>query len=127
MKIHPLFKDITGQTFGRLTPIKYTGHQRSLCQCFCGTHLLIEGANRRNGHSRSCGCLRLEQAKKMGRANRQHGLSKSAEHYIWDSMLQRCNNPAHKSYKAYGARGIKVCAEWEASLETFYSDMGPRP
>lgn len=28
-------------------------------------------------------------------------------------MRQRCNDPNHKSYKNYGGRGIKVCAEWD--------------
>lgn len=27
-------------------------------------------------------------------------------------MKRRCNNPADKSYKDYGGRGIKVCPEW---------------
>ena len=28
-------------------------------------------------------------------------------------MKQRCKNPKCKAYKNYGARGIKVCDEWE--------------
>lgn len=34
-------------------------------------------------------------------------------HYSrWYSMLVRCNNENHPTYRHYGARGIKVCDEW---------------
>lgn len=42
-------------------------------------------------------------------------------------MKQRCCNPKHRSYKNYGARGIKVCERWLNSFENFYSDMGAKP
>ena len=45
----------------------------------------------------------------------------------WNAMKQRCNNPYSKPYKYYGARGIKVCDEWQKSFYTFFKDMGPRP
>lgn len=34
-------------------------------------------------------------------------------------MHQRCENPQNSSYERYGARGIKVCKEWE-TFEAFY-------
>ena len=44
-------------------------------------------------------------------------------------MKQRCQNPKHKNYKDYGARGITVCDDWQKSenfikwsLEHGYSD-----
>ena len=45
----------------------------------------------------------------------------------WAGMLQRCYDPAHISYKYYGARGIQVCDEWRSSFEAFFRDLGPRP
>lgn len=41
-------------------------------------------------------------------------------------MIQRCTLPAHKSYKNYGGRGIKVCRRW-LRLRNFITDMGVRP
>jgi hypothetical protein len=45
----------------------------------------------------------------------------------WLRMKQRCNYAGHKSFADYGGRGIKVCAEWENSFETFLRDMGEMP
>lgn len=55
-----------------------------------------------------------------------HGLSKSPEHMAWRNMRYRCNNPSHFAYFRYGARGIRVCQEWE-NFMTFFRDMGHRP
>lgn len=32
---------------------------------------------------------------------------------------QRCNNPNHRNYHAYGGRGIKVCEEWNNHTGAF--------
>ena len=48
-------------------------------------------------------------------------------YFSYYQMLQRCNNPNHKSYKNYGGRGVKVCGKWVNSFEDFYVDMGERP
>jgi hypothetical protein len=47
-------------------------------------------------------------------------------HYIWRSMLARCNNPNCKSYKYYGGRGIKVSNRW-MYYQNFLEDMKERP
>ncbi len=43
-------------------------------------------------------------------------------YHIWSSMIGRCNNKNHQSYKHYGARGIKVSKDW-LKYENFESDM----
>ena len=37
----------------------------------------------------------------------------------WVAMRQRCNNPNSNSYPHYGARGIKVCQEWDNTEDGF--------
>ena len=39
---------------------------------------------------------------------------------VWYGMISRCENPGNRSYKNYGARGIKVCEEWHDFDEFFY-------
>ena len=34
-------------------------------------------------------------------------------------MRQRCNNPNSNAYSHYGARGIKVCQEWDNTEDGF--------
>jgi hypothetical protein len=56
----------------------------------------------------------------------KHGMSNTAMYHSWKTMIQRCENPKHKSYRNYGSRGILVCARWH-SFKNFYEDMGERP
>ena len=41
-----------------------------------------------------------------------HGMSLTPTWIKWQVMKKRCGNPNDKSYKYYGAKGIKVCKEW---------------
>lgn len=34
-------------------------------------------------------------------------------YWAWKSMKQRTQNPKCSAYKNYGARGIRVCKEWQ--------------
>ena len=34
-------------------------------------------------------------------------------------MKTRCQNPNHGDYADYGARGIKICSEWNESYKSF--------
>jgi hypothetical protein len=54
------------------------------------------------------------------------GGKEAAEHYIWRSMIARCNNPRQSTYKYYGARGVRVDPRWY-EYSAFLSDVGPRP
>lgn len=49
----------------------------------------------------------------------QHGLKGHPLYRKWCAMRERCNNPHNKRYSRYGARGIKVCAEWD-DFTNFY-------
>ena len=53
------------------------------------------------------------------------GRTRHPAYSCYHSMKQRCGNPNNKGYKAYGAKGIHVCARWLESFENFWEDMGP--
>lgn len=60
--------DLTGQRFGRLTVLKDSGNRLDrkvvwLCMCDCGQETLVRSTRLRKGTTRSCGCLRRENAK----------------------------------------------------------------
>lgn len=54
------------------------------------------------------------------------GNTEKPEHYVWRTMINRCNNPNSNSYHYYGAKGITVCKRW-LKYENFIADMGERP
>lgn len=56
---------------------------------------------------------------KAGQFSATHGMKKHPLYGKWCAMKERCNNPNNKRYARYGARGIKVCEEWN-SFENFY-------
>ena len=92
------------------------------CICSCGKKCIRAGIAMRNGHTKSCGCL-----KKKG-GNIKHGHSKHRNetpfYRIWVRMLRRCRNKNSKDYLRYGARGLGVCKEWE-DFRKFLHDMFP--
>ena len=69
-----LFKDLTGQKFGRLTAIKPVENNTNsnsqsmmtkwLCRCDCGNECIVQSRNLIQNHTKSCGCYNKEQASK---------------------------------------------------------------
>ena len=111
----------TGDKFGRWTVLK-TGFSigrtpKSVCRCKCGTVKQLANQNLKEGHTKSCGCVRFEKIK---------GLSRTPEYWVWKGMIARCHNPKCAQFKYYGARGISVCKRWRKFLN-FLKDMGNRP
>lgn len=125
--------DLTGKKFNKLT-ILYIIHYQikdakcrklAVCLCECGVivgPIRLDGVV--NGHSKSCGCLRIEKIKNNFT---KHGYGGTPEYKAWWSMLQRCSNPKDHNYLRYGGRGIKVCPSWIDSCKVFIDDMGYRP
>jgi len=110
--------DLTGQKFGRLTVLyriknNYNNcHAKWHCQCSCGKEINFNSDKLKSGHTKSCGCLKLE-FQKNGGANKTHGVSKTRLYAIWAGMITRCSNPNRaKAKKDYQDRGITVCTEW---------------
>ena len=104
--------DMRGQKYGKLTPMEYLGKSFWLCQCDCGKTSKVKQGDLKSGHIKSCGCNILKHDfhddKRFKRLYR-----------IWIGMRRRCNSPKCVDYKSYGAKGIKVCEEWD-DFNNFY-------
>jgi hypothetical protein len=62
--------NLTNKRFGKLTAIEDSGQRTKSgnkiwkCECECGNHHLARGDMLRSGDIKSCGCLKIESAKK---------------------------------------------------------------
>lgn len=124
--------DLTGMRFNRWTvqgrgPNNTKGQAQWICKCDCGSERLLVSVSVRTGHSKSCGCLKLEVLKERSTKHGHAHMGKISPTYqSWAGMLARCTDTKHKGYKAYGGRGIKVCERWK-SFKNFLADMGEKP
>jgi len=112
-----------GQRFGRLVVIEQVEPGLYRFKCDCGNTVVKTVGAVRNRNCRSCGCLRPEAAREL-MVNRHRALGHTKISYhpltiVLRSMCFRCYNPKCKQYKYYGARGIRVCDEWNWHPEAF--------
>src|SRR6185437_4372353 len=123
-------RDLSGQTFGRLTARLPAGKSAQgtiwACDCVCGNRKLVGITRLTGGNTRSCGCLRRDTAR-MLRTTHGESTRYGSTYRTWQMMKDRCGNQNNKSFKDYGARGIFVCERWLNSFAQFAEDMGPRP
>lgn len=125
--------DISNQRFERLLALETTGRDTSgvrmwRCKCDCGKIVITRGTALRNGTTRSCGCLKNRLTGSL-KYSFKHGGKKlhTREYSSWQAMKTRCLNHNVKSFRDYGARGIKICERWMNSFENFLADMGKKP
>lgn len=83
---------------------------------FCGKEFELRLSHARR--NKSCGCAKGELC---SRAKATHGSAhrgkKTRLYKIWCKIKERCNNPKSTRYAFYGARGVKMCEQWEAYQE----------
>lgn len=130
----PAALDITGQRFGRLVALYRTERRATwagggaywVCRCDCGALYESVAGTLRTGHTKSCGCLRRDNARTK---NLIHGASKHPAYGVWSGMIARCHTPTQSLYRSYGGRGIFVCDEWRGpgGFSRWLSDMDGHP
>ena len=130
--------DLTGQIFGYWTVLHRGRTERNglvgtkvfwTCRCVCGLEKDVPSGHLRRQHkpSKSCGCMKskLCSAAKTRHGHGQHGKI-TPTYWSWQGMIGRCTRPNHKSWKTYGALGVRICKRWR-TFENFLADMGERP
>jgi hypothetical protein len=135
--VRPVVSVSVGQRFGYWTVIALrAGNNKSLCRCRCGREVAVSRKNLRRAVSTQCRpCFTSSSAFRaaISKAQTRHGHSRSSgrspEYGAWRGMLGRCEERRHPSYRFYGARGIRVAAEWRGNggFERFLAHVGMRP
>lgn len=105
-------EDLSGQRFGRLTAMEYHPGSMYVCKCDCGGVVKVKTHSLKKGLTKSCGCLRRETS---AQKSTRHNGALDPLYHVLNAMHQRCENPKSKDYQWYGAKGVKVCAEWALS------------
>jgi len=96
-------KDRTGEVYGRLTVIEHSHTKRYstskqtvqhwLCRCTCGNTVTVSSNSLNSGGTRSCGCIRKEEAARRRleqlAKNPNRGLSKTQEYDLWSAAKER--------------------------------------
>ena len=111
--------DLSGRRYHELVVLRRVtppGEEvKYLCRCDCGNEKVIRAANLRNNSTLSCGC---RKAKTLN--GYKHGLCSHPLNRLWRCIKERCSNPNSKSYRWYGAKGVRMCESWAASFASFY-------
>lgn len=114
-------KPVIGARYGRLTVIAFIEYQNRsnfgcICRCDCGSTVCLPFYSLVRGFRKSCGCSR-------------HRCSSERLFHIWAGMRKRCHDTNCVNYQYYGAKGIKICKEWDIyvnfkkwALENGYKD-----
>lgn len=108
-------KDLTGQRFGRLVVLDRIPpgeHRRTRwrCLCDCGREKVTDTNKLTSGNTRSCGCLRRDDARAR---HLEHGGKGSRLYNIWKNARQRCRNPKTPDFHLYGGRGVTFSPVWD--------------
>jgi hypothetical protein len=117
--------NLSGLAFGRLivrsrSENDIRGGAKWLCECECGTTVVVSRGNLTNGNTQSCGCLHREISKAV---NTKHDMSNSKEYSTWENMKHRCTNQNNSRASTYF--GL-LCKEW-IDFDRFFYDMGYAP
>ena len=125
----PNFKDLTGQTFGRLTARWPVGSRKTgvawLCSCLCGNLRPVTGNCLSSGHSKSCGCFHKERiAQLMTRHGNCVGGRFTSEYQSFRAAKERCARTHGRSFRYYRSRGIEFRFK---SFDEFMACLGPKP
>lgn len=109
----------SGLRFGKLT-VDFVYRRgkgfTAVCKCDCGATVELAASCLGHNGRGTCGAD----------LHRPDGRSLHPLGHIWSSMMARCYRQSDKDYRNYGAKGVRVCAEWHDPLE-FFAYMPPRP
>lgn len=127
---NPQFKDLSGQTFGKLYVERFLGQHINkksytnyyVCKCECGNIVYVDGAHLTRGLTTSCGCYHARMVSKYGKEHVKHGGFGTRLYRKYNGIKARCFNKNYHAFPDYGGRGITMCEEW-ANLDNGFENF----
>lgn len=125
--------DLLGKKFGKLTVIKDAGTKNGrtqyLCKCDCGNEIVVYAVNLEIGKTKSCGCLKVEEAKSRIKPCEYEIDDDGVVHVILRSGEEMlCDPDDWMRLKEYGWRmgtmGYAICMEDGKHLKFHIEVMG---
>lgn len=95
-------KDITGKRYGMLRAISPTGEIDKSgnaywnCECDCGNTIVVSLRNLRNKQTKSCGCLKTINGKKLGAITRNHCVDGSDPYKLYGDKPRKNNKSGYR-------------------------------
>lgn len=95
-------KDITGKRYGMLRAISPTGEVDKSgnaywnCECDCGNTIVVSLRNLRNKQTKSCGCLKTINGKKLGAITRNHYVDGSDPYKLYGDKPRKNNKSGYR-------------------------------
>lgn len=122
--------DYIGERFGNLVVIAYKTRDEFglvrmagvVCRCDCGNteEFSSYGELLRGKYQMCCECrkkMSIKRKKEWSAQNHKPDPKNAYKHErlyaVWYGMKTRCENEKSQSYKYYGAKGVRVCDEWQ--------------
>lgn len=121
------FKDLTGNTFGRMLVIERVGSDNSdaMWKTKCTEcDKTFTHRTEKLKLIKYCPCMVGKGGIKHGHT--KHGGWRTPTYTSWDAMMARCYHPSYPKKEYYSEKGIRVCERWH-DFQNFLADMGERP
>ena len=102
-------------TFIKVVGKNSHGSQIGEFRCDCGKIIKTLVLSVKNGHAKSCGCIRIGM-----KLHALHNMSETKFYGVYKTIKSRCTNKNTNCYQNYGGRGIKFL--WK-DFKHFRDDM----
>lgn len=120
-------QDYIGKEINYLTPIRVSTNRAKdnsiqwVFKCKCGNEVEETPYRVLSGRRKSCNCIRYKDVTSRIKSHNPYHFNKEEEKFYrkWCTIRSRCYNKNHEKYKIYGAKGIKMCDEWENNPREF--------
>ena len=117
---------IVGETYGKLTVLKYLGKDRYrhmfLCSCSCGSVVSVSMGNLRSGHTVSCGCVKTS----FGEDDIQRIFIENSIEYMKNKSFDGCRFPdtGYMGYFDFYLPKQNLLIEFDGKQHFEYSGVG---